>query len=382
MDLAVQVGAAPVPGDGLVAAEGPRAECGLGARRSDGYTCFAKVREAPSFTHSIFSHCQFGVLSLGALMVLRRIGTYLFIFLVLVLAILIFGNLVSLGEGMRYLGQMRAWDPLAVRAVDPQGPFGVCYELVGLTNAGRLDVILRCLRDLNLAPILMPLPDEPLANVLVLLHDEGPYTVFAAHYDKSRETPAYQGASDNTAAVCALLAAVRDLTDISPIRPVAFLFTAAEERGSKGARSFLHWAQAQGMEIGEVINFDMIGRGKLATRPSAWPGFYFWLPGLGQIVYDGRNAARGQPYAQVDAHLISRLKAILGHDLVVYRRFTAHGDARVFQEAGLPTVSVSSDDMYYLDLVWERDTDRIELVDEDNLSLAKRFVVQYALHGL
>ena len=50
----------------------------------------------------------------------------------------------------------------------------------------------------------------------------------------------------------------------------------------------------------------------------------------------------------------------------------------VFQQAGIPTVSLSSDDMYYLALVWERDADRLELLDERNLDLARRFVVDYA----
>ena len=315
------------------------------------------------------------------IMVLRRVGVYLFVLLILVLATLIFGNLASLGEGVRYLGQMRAWDPLAARPVDPDGPFGVCYELVSLTNVGRRDFVLYRLRDLGLSPILVPIPDDPLPNVLVLFHDRGPYTLFVAHYDKSRETPTYEGASDNTAAVCVLLAALRDLSDRPPSRPVAFLFPAAEERGARGAQSFLLWAQAQGREIGEVINLDMIGRGKLATRPEARPGFYFWLPGFGQIVYDGRSLARDDPYVQVDAQLISRLRAVLGDDLVTYRRFAAYGDARVFREAGLPAASVSCDDMYYLGLVWEREADRVELLDEGNLSLARRFVVRYALQG-
>jgi Zn-dependent M28 family amino/carboxypeptidase len=250
--------------------------------------------------------------------------------------------------------------------------------LVRLGNAARGDAIVGCLRDLNLTPTLVPIPDEPLSNVLALLHQEGPYTLFVAHYDKSRETAAYQAASDNTAAVCALLEAARDLAESPPRRPVAFLFTAAEERGCRGAEAFLSWAGARGLDMVEVINFDMIGRGKLASRPSALPGFYFWLPGLGQVVYNGRGVARGKPYPSPDPGLISRLKALLGDDLVTYQRFTARSDSNVFQAAGIPTVSLSSDDMYYLELVWERDADRLELLDADNLDLARRLVVDYA----
>lgn len=296
----------------------------------------------------------------------------------LMLGILFGRNLRSLLEGLNYLRHRLTWDPYGVRPVDPTGPFGVCHDLVRLTNAARQDLIVRCLRDLDLTPILIPVPEEPLSNVLVLLREGGSYTLFVAHYDKSRETAAYHAASDNTAAVCALLAAARDLAHRPPRRPVAFLFTSAEERGLKGAHSFVSWARDQGLAIAEVINFDMIGRGKLAGRPSALPGFYFWLPGLGEMVYNGRGIGRGQGYPPPHPQLISRLKEVLGDDLVIYQRFTARSDSNVFQEAGLPTVSLSSDDMYYLDMVWERDTDRLELLDEDNLALARRLVVDYA----
>lgn len=306
-------------------------------------------------------------------------GRFLVAGVALAVFVLLGRNLRSLREGLIYLRQMLAWDPRRVRPVDPAGPFGACHDLVSLDNAARQDLIMRLLRDLNLSPILIPVPQEPLSNVLVLFQDTGPYTLFVAHYDKSRETDTYHGASDNTAAVAALLAALRDLVERPPSRPVAFLFTAAEERGLRGARSFLSWSQTQRLAVQEVVNLDMIGRGRLASRPSALPGFYFWLPGLGDMVFDGRKLGRGQAYPPPDPGLLARLKAILGKGLVVYQRFTARSDSNIFQEAGLPSVSLSSDDMYYLDLVWERDADRVELLDEDNLDLARRLVVDYAL---
>ena len=310
----------------------------------------------------------------------RKLTTdkYLVAALALILAVFLGRNLRSLLEGLSYLRQKWAWDPDGVSPVDPGGDFGVCHELVRLSNLDRQHVIVHCLRDLYLTPILIPIPDEPLSSVLALLHDSGPYTLFVAHYDKSRETAAYQAAADNTAAVCAVLAAARDLAGDPPLRPVAFLFTGAEERGLKGARGFLSWASAQGLAIEEVINFDMIGRGKLASRPSALPGFYFWLPGMGHMVFDGRGIVRGRSYPHPDPHLLSRLKRVLGDELVIYQRFTARSDSNVFQAAGIPTVSLSSHNMYYLDLVWERDADRIELLDENNLNLARRLVVDYA----
>lgn len=297
------------------------------------------------------------------------------------LALLLALNWRSLREGLRYLRHMLAWQPGAVRPIDPAGDLGVCYELVRQGNAGRYQAILGWLDDLKLVPRLVPVPGETLPNVLVLFGDSGPYTLFAAHYDKARETPDYQGASDNTAAVAVLLAAIRDLAARPPARPVAFLFSAAEEQGLKGARSFTRWAQAGGLAVEQAINLDMLGRGRLASRPSALPGFYFWLPGLGELVYDGRRVRAGRPYPQPPPGLIARLKKILGNNLVTYQRFTARSDSNVFQEAGWPTVSLGSDNMYYLELVWARDAnaDRLELLDEEHLRLARRFVVEYVI---
>jgi hypothetical protein len=297
------------------------------------------------------------------------------------LAIFGVGNRHSLREGLFYLRQWLAWQPGRVKRIDPGGDLGLCYDLVGLANAARYELIVRWLYSLNLAPTLIPIPDEPLPNVLVLLGRRGPYTLFVAHYDKSRETPAYQAASDNTAAVAVLLAAIRNLVSLPQQGAVGFLFTGAEEKGLKGAESFVGWAGVQGLPIANVINLDMLGRGKLACRPSALPGFYFWLPGWGEMVYDGRQVRRGGPYPMPDPHLIAWLKAMLGDELVVYQRFTARSDSNLFQKAGWPTLSLSSDNMYYLNLVWDRDTDRLELLDEDHLNLVRRLVVRIGAPG-
>ena len=38
--------------------------------------------------------------------------------------------------------------------------------------------------------------------------------------------------------------------------------------------------------------------------------------------------------------------------------------------------------MYYLDLVGDRDTDRIEWLDERNLTLALRLITEYAIRSM
>jgi hypothetical protein len=129
-----------------------------------------------------------------------------------------------------------------------------------------------------------------------------------------------------------------------------------------------------------VINCDMFGRDRIAIRPSALPGFYFCIPLAGWFAYDGRRIRRGGAYPQPDQRLIARLREALGNDLIVYRRFTASSDSNVFQAAGLPTVALSSDNIFYLDTIWERDNDRVELLDERHLELARRLLLHLAYH--
>ena len=297
---------------------------------------------------------------------------------VLALVVLLLAvNIHSLREGTLYLRQAICWKPHAVQSIQPQGPFGFCHELVGESNAERHQTILDTLDQMGLGATLIPIPDHPLPNILVTLSPQGPYTLLLAHYDKSRETPTYQGALDNTGSVALLLSCLADLSQSAPCRPTAVLFTAYEEVGSLGARAFVPWAHENGLEIAEVINLDMVGRESVAARPSAWPGLYFWLPGIGELCYDGLEITPAPGYEQPDRPLLARLEAAFGPDLVRWRRITACGDGNVFQEAGYPTVTLSSSNAYYLLRVWEQDSDRIELLDEPSLARARDGLIAY-----
>ncbi|MFH1086290.1 MAG: M20/M25/M40 family metallo-hydrolase [Chloroflexota bacterium] len=284
-------------------------------------------------------------------------------------------NGYSLREGLLYLGQWSAWRPAAVRPVSPDGPFGACYALAAQDNAGRHAFLLSELCAAGLAPIEVPVPEGGPPNLLVPLSPRGPYTLFVAHYDKDPDAPAFEAASDNTAAVAVLLAAARALAHEPPTRPVALLFAAAEERGLLGSRAFLAWAQATDWPIAEVINLDMLGRGRVALRPAGDAGLHFWLPGPGRLVYDGRGVGRATAYLPPDPRLKAELRGLMGRDLTVWRRVVANTDAVVFQAAGLPTVTLSSSDVYYMHLVWSRDADRVALLDEAHLALALDLVL-------
>jgi len=198
----------------------------------------------------------------------------------------------------------------------------------------------------------------------------GPYTIFSAHYDKLYDNMDYQGASDNTAAVSVLLAAMDELAQRGDGGNRAFLFTGEEETGLRGAQAFVEYARANNLPIRAIVNFDNIGRGQLAIRPSAErPGFVFTLPLFGNFVYDGRALNPSPVYPLADARLTQELGRAQPA-LAVYEHFTALSDSNVFQANGIDTVAVSGDDMYYLELTWHTYTDRVELLDESNLDLA------------
>lgn len=233
------------------------------------------------------------------------------------------------------------------------------------------------LREIGLDPIAVPVPGHDLPSLFVPLAPTGPYVVIDAHYDKSRETPTYQGASDNTAAVAVLLAAASDLATLSPAPPVALLFSSGEEHGMLGARAFTAWAEAEGVAISSAVVFDTLGRGRLAARPTGWSGLRFWLPGMGWQVYDGRSVGEAGALEPPDAALLDGLRAAAGDDLVVMRRMAAYTNTQAFHEAAIPAVAITCSDVYYLDQVWERDADRVALLDEANLAMARRLIVGY-----
>jgi hypothetical protein len=79
--------------------------------------------------------------------------------------------------------------------------------------------------------------------------------LFVAHYDSAVTSP---GASDDGAAVAALLETARALTTTPALRnDICFLFTDAEERGLFGARAFQGYPALQAVKA--VLNFESRG---------------------------------------------------------------------------------------------------------------------------
>jgi hypothetical protein len=296
----------------------------------------------------------------------------LFALVLLLLAILVLSNARALYEGMFfYLRDVVTYDPRAIKPLSRDGRYASAYDLVRWRNPERAAFLLRRVDLPRVVVTQIAIPDSPFTNLLVRFADApGPYTIFSAHYDKLYDNADYQGASDNTAAVSVLLAAMDELAQRSDGGNRAFLFTGEEETGLRGARTFAEYARANNLPVRAIVNFDNIGRGQLAIRPSAErPGFVFALPLFGNFVYDGRALSPSPAYPLANARLTQELERAQP-GLVVYEHFTALSDSNVFQANGIDTVAISGADMYYLEETWHTNADRIELLDERNLDLA------------
>ncbi|MCI0477125.1 MAG: M20/M25/M40 family metallo-hydrolase [Anaerolineales bacterium] len=296
----------------------------------------------------------------------------------LLFALFTFLNARALYEGVFfYLRDVITYDPRAVTPINRAGRYTSIYDLVPLRNAERLAYLQRKLVAPRLIVTSIPISDSQFPNLFVRFKNApGPYVIFSAHYDKLHDDANYQGASDNTAAVSVLLAAIDELARSfdsaqgGDASNRAFLFTGEEETGLRGAQAFVAYARANALPIRAIINFDNLGRGNLAIRPSAeQPGFVITLPFVSDFVYDGRAFKPGAAYSLANARLAQELVRAQP-EIVVYERFTARGDSNVFQASGLETVFVSGDNMHYLELTWHTYADRVELLDERNLDRA------------
>lgn len=293
----------------------------------------------------------------------------LLVLVLLVLAALIFPNLRTLYEGILYYVRY-AVIPDSAKPISRDGRYASLYDLVQMRNLERLQYLRTRLQAAHITVEEIPIPNSNLPNLFIRFNATGPYTLFSAHYDKLHDDANYQGASDNTAAVSVLLASVQDLARRGNADNRAFLFTGEEERGLRGSAAFIEYARANQIPIRENVNFDNLGRGWLAVRPSASvPGIIFTLPFFGDWSYDGREFRASPPYPLAPATLTQALLR-LQPDLVVLERFTAVSDSNVFQANGVPTVAISGDDIRFLDETWHTYADRVELLDERNLDRA------------
>lgn len=286
-------------------------------------------------------------------------------------------NFNSLDDGIRYLRAMRDYTTAPLQSLDEHGKFGFCRQFVTLRNAQRAQFIANFLDARGIEYQRLPIGNLGFDNFFVPFAAQGPFTIFSAHYDKVFDDPEYQGASDNSAAVCMLLVAANELHKQNSGHPAAILFTGQEEVGLLGAKAFYDYAAQNNLGVADVVNFDNIGRGGLAVRSSGErSGYVFAIPLLGEFVYDGRQLTNASSYRQPDAELVRRLQRWV--PLTVFDRMVAKSDGMLFQDNGWNATTITSDDIYYLEQTWHTYGDRVELLAQDNLELALDLVEQYA----
>lgn len=168
----------------------------------------------------------------------------------------------------------------------------------------------------------------------------GKAIVLMAHYDSAPTTP---GASDDGAAVAALLETARALRSGAPLRnDVIFLITDGEEVGLLGARAFVNehpWAK----DVALVFNFE--------ARGSDGPSMMFQTsPENGWLI---REFAKTSTYAFANS--------LSGE---IYRRLPNDTDFSVTKQAGMPGLNFA----YISGLPrYHTRTDNLENIDQRSL---------------
>lgn len=305
--------------------------------------------------------------------VLKWSGAFLFGALLVTIGL----NLNSLDDGVRFLQDMFAYSPTPAQPLDPKGRFGFCEQFVTLRNAQRAQFIANYLDARGIGYQRLPIYDTKFDNFFVPYRSNGPYAIFSAHYDKVYDDPEYQGASDNSAAVCMLLVAAEELNKQHPNHPVAILFTGQEEVGLVGAKAFYDYVTQNNVQVASVLNFDNIGRAGLGVRASGErSGYVFTIPLLGEYVYDGRSLSPASSYRQPDARLLEQMRRVA--PITYNDRMVAKSDGTYWQDRGWNAVTLSSDDIYYLDQTWHTYGDRVELLEQGNFERALAWVLGYA----
>ncbi len=135
------------------------------------------------------------------------------------------------------------------------------------SNAARLEVLLRQLRDEGFAPTVETFDDggrgEPMqgSNVVVTLGDGPKEILLTAHYDavKLRDGTMSQGVIDNAGSVVALIEAAKILREAPLSHRVRIIFFDQEELGLIGAKK---WIEAHGVaDVAAVVNSDIAAYG-------------------------------------------------------------------------------------------------------------------------
>ena len=192
-------------------------------------------------------------------------------------------------------------------------------------------------------------------NVVARLYgtDHSKAILLAAHYDS---VPTGPGASDDGAAVAAMLETLRALKATSPLKnDVIFLFTDGEEAGLLGATAFVAehpWMK----EVGLVLNFE--------ARGNSGPSLMFETStGNGWLMEEFAKAA---PYP-VATSLSYEIYKLLPNDT----------DFTIFKDAGLGGLNFSYIDGY---AYYHSTIDSVETIDERSLQHHGSYMLALTRH--
>ena len=147
--------------------------------------------------------------------------------------------------------------------------------------------------------------------------------IFSAHYDSTSDDwpNSAPGADDNASGVAAVLEAARILAPMRFAESLWFVFTAAEEQGSKGSAHLAQWLTQDAVDVRGVMAPDMI---------AYWP---LGDDDLMDILGDAGSEHLADEMAEVADLLGVRYKKWIRHDY-------CYGDDHTsFQESGIPAIS-------------------------------------------
>jgi len=289
---------------------------------------------------------------------------------VLIVGCVIVVNWHGFREGLAYLAEGMQYTPAAQYPVQKTGPFGLAHDLVSLSSYERMATIKHTLAEYRVPFETIP-AGHGYQNIFVPGKLDKGFLILEAHYDKEMDDPTFQAATDNTGSVVVLLSAIQTLKDEIAERPVAFLFTALEERGLSGAYRFIDYAGQRKYQIRGVFCFDMVGRGNVIAATSAsTAGFCFHIPFYKSMLYNGRkfkDVPRILPFEN------ALLETYLG-GMQTLKAFVSYTDANAFLKHNIPAVHLEGDNLWHADQVWGRKTDTLDRLDEQALLACKRLI--------
>lgn len=211
-------------------------------------------------------------------------------------------------------------------------------------------------------------------NIFIPGQIDSEFSLITAHYDKDRESKNYKGALDNLASTTILLNLIKENYNAIKSKRIAFLFTGLEERGLKGASKFMFLANRKKLKIKEVICLDGVGRGKVAVMRNARRfGFKFRNLLFKETLYNGHKFSKCPTYETIrneDVNLDYK-------EVVFLNSFLSSTDSYVFSKNGIPTVNLTSSNIYHFLNVLHTNKDRVECLDENTLITCKSILTDF-----